>query len=277
MDTGYCPVARFEANTRGRDFVVGDIHGSFELLYEALAAAAFDPSRDRLFCTGDLIDRGPSSHLVRFFLEFPFVHSVCGNHENMLLELYALGEPDPEELRAACSCNGLSWWLSVDPGERLAILDALRKLPFAIEIQTPRGTAGIIHADVPQGLDWQTFCRKIEQFDPPTLHACIWGRGRVERADLSGVAGIGRVFAGHTPQWGGPARFANVFVIDTGAVFGLLGACEFGHITLAELMACTAAMDAPRQNPEPLFELKTGASGLPFSGAPGSPATKHQP
>jgi hypothetical protein len=51
------PVLRLPANTRGRDFVVGDIHGTFYVLEQALAAVGFDPARDRVICVGDLIDR----------------------------------------------------------------------------------------------------------------------------------------------------------------------------------------------------------------------------
>ena len=53
-------VKRFAANTAGRDFAVGDIHGHFTRLQSALDKAGFEPSVDRLFSVGDLIDRGLS-------------------------------------------------------------------------------------------------------------------------------------------------------------------------------------------------------------------------
>ena len=55
---------RFERNRIGRDFAVGDIHGCFTALQIALDAIGFSPETDRLFCAGDLVDRGPGSHLV---------------------------------------------------------------------------------------------------------------------------------------------------------------------------------------------------------------------
>ena len=58
----------FARNTHGRDFVVGDIHGCFDLLQQALDEAAFNPDRDRLFSVGDLIDRGPQSPQVLLWL-----------------------------------------------------------------------------------------------------------------------------------------------------------------------------------------------------------------
>ena len=54
----------FARNERGRDFVVGDIHGMFSALENFLEELSFDPGRDRLFSVGDLIDRGPESDPV---------------------------------------------------------------------------------------------------------------------------------------------------------------------------------------------------------------------
>lgn len=51
-------------NERGRDFVVGDIHGHAALLDCLLDRVRFDPASDRLFALGDLIDRGPQSQLL---------------------------------------------------------------------------------------------------------------------------------------------------------------------------------------------------------------------
>lgn len=60
---------RFERNRNGRDFAVGDVHGCFTALQAALDAIGFSPEVDRLFCAGDLVDRGPESHLVVSWLD----------------------------------------------------------------------------------------------------------------------------------------------------------------------------------------------------------------
>ena len=52
-------IRRFPLNRRGRDLAVGDIHGYFALLQQALNRVGFDPVCDRLFSVGDLTDRGP--------------------------------------------------------------------------------------------------------------------------------------------------------------------------------------------------------------------------
>ena len=74
---------RFAQNTVGRDFAVGDIHGCFTELQRGLEAIGFDPSTDRLFSVGDLVDRGPESHLALQWLHKPWFHAICGNHDFM--------------------------------------------------------------------------------------------------------------------------------------------------------------------------------------------------
>jgi serine/threonine protein phosphatase 1 len=79
-------IKKFEANTVGRDFVVGDIHGCYDLLMNELQYVVFNRAVDRLFSVGDLVDRGPDSFKC---LSLPFehwFHAVRGNHEIMMLE-----------------------------------------------------------------------------------------------------------------------------------------------------------------------------------------------
>lgn len=47
-----------EQNNIGRDFIVGDLHGHYSKLIEGLKKINFDTEKDRLFCVGDLVDRG---------------------------------------------------------------------------------------------------------------------------------------------------------------------------------------------------------------------------
>lgn len=239
-------VLKFKRNEQGRDFVVGDIHGEFGLVLKAMSQAQFDPAVDRLFAVGDLIDRGAGSHRCVKFLAQPYVHAVRGNHEDMLLELYANGEPDPVVVEFMASRNGFGWWLSVPETQRHEILAAIRDLPLALEIETVRGTVGIIHADIPEGMSWDTFLTNIEAGESKTIETCLWGRNRIRSGNKDGVLGVGRIFVGHTPQWGGLARYGNVYALDTGAVFGELGG-EIGHLTMVSALARTGLLVEPRQ------------------------------
>ena len=52
---------KISRNAKGKDFIVGDIHGHYDLLMEGLERISFCKQNDRLFSVGDLIDRGPES------------------------------------------------------------------------------------------------------------------------------------------------------------------------------------------------------------------------
>ena len=234
-------------NTAGRDFVVGDIHGAFDLVWRAMEAAHFDPATDRLFSVGDLIDRSPGSRRCAKFLAQPYVYAVRGNHEDMLLDLCADGDPRPEVLRFAARINpGFSWWLDVPETDRRPILEALSALPIAITIETARGTVGIVHADVPEGLSWQDFTARLAAQDEKTWHIALYGRDRIHSEDDSGVPGVGRIFVGHTPRWDGLRRYGNVYAVDTGAVFALLAIKPEGRLTLANMAMATESLTEER-------------------------------
>lgn len=261
------PVARFEANTKGVDYVVGDIHGAFDLLMRALDAAGFNPAVDRLFCTGDLVDRGHYSAEVLNFLREPWAHAVGGNHEHMLLEMYAEGVevPDQQALSFNVKHNGMGWWLNVTPEQRAEILDAFAQLPLVLEVDTPRGKVGLLHAEVPRGMPWAEFIQKIEAGDPLTRHSALWGRSRAKTNDTSGVSGIDRVFVGHTPHSSGVRQMGNIFVVDTGAVFAQLEAsANAGRLTLANLLGKTGLITTPRPAVK-LVDLRDDPTAIPFS------------
>src|SRR3546814_7017992 len=85
---------RMPANTVGRDFIVGDMHGCLDLFQAQLDRIGFDPTKDRIFSVGDLADRGPDSMGCLRLLREPWFHAVRGNHEDMLLD-YAYPTPAP--------------------------------------------------------------------------------------------------------------------------------------------------------------------------------------
>lgn len=77
-------VGRLPGNIAGRDIIIGDLHGHPEILHRILERAEFDPSRDRVISTGDLIDRGPNSLGCLELLNEPWFFAVRGNHEQHL-------------------------------------------------------------------------------------------------------------------------------------------------------------------------------------------------
>lgn len=204
-------VLRFEKNLLGKDYVVGDIHGCFSKLQAALDETGFNPEVDRLFSTGDLVDRGPESELAQEWLAKPWFHAVRGNHEEMAIE-FAQGYLDAYSL----SYNGGAWLIALTQPERMYFADLFETLPLVIEVETDSGKVGIIHAETPYA-EWDYFVNNVERCD--VKNACIWGRERFHHKEDNPVTGVDRVFVGHTPTKQ-PLQLANIRYIDTGAVFG---------------------------------------------------------
>ncbi|TAL65669.1 MAG: metallophosphoesterase [Burkholderiaceae bacterium] len=240
-------VIRFEENQIGRDFVIGDVHGAFDSVWQAMVAAGFHRGFDRLFSVGDLIDRGPGSARAAQFLSQPYVHAIQGNHEANLLELYRDYE-DPEQglaTLARIDFNGMGWLANVSAAERFEVVQAIARLPLAIEVQTPRGPVGLIHAEVPSHMDWPTFVAALEGGDPEIEDSCLTGRERIKSGDTSGVPGIGRIFAGHSTSFQGAVQLGNVYMIDTGAVFAEIKGKPGAAMTMADLQFKTASLSKP--------------------------------
>ena len=204
----------YAANLAGRDFVVGDVHGCFAKLQAALDGLGFDSAKDRLFSVGDLVDRGQESKLAYEWLSKPWFHPVRGNHEQMAIDC-AQGMFD----YACYVSNGGAWFLALTKPERQLIADAFSALPILIDIDTPSGLVGIVHADCPLA-SWPDLIAALKGPHADQLaQMCIWSRERFQTKNVSAVEGVHSVIVGHTPIKK-PTALGNVRYIDTGAVFG---------------------------------------------------------
>lgn len=153
-------ISRFPANTKGRDLVVGDIHGHLDDLGELLKQAAFKPKVDRVFCTGDLVDRGPDSMKCLGLLRQPWFHSVAGNHEYALIkninDLIDIGAPRVREIREEAEAllnekNMGAGWLARAylrlPGRRHwdGVIKLIDSMPNLIVVGEGTGRFHIVH------------------------------------------------------------------------------------------------------------------------------------
>lgn len=229
---------RYARNPHGRDLIVGDIHGCYTKLRAALQEVGFDPARDRLFSVGDLVDRGPESHLAMEWLRQPWFKAVRGNHEEAAI---AWAEQNIEADYYARGFGG-GWNIQDDPlrwGERAAVF---AELPLAIELETERGLVGIVHADCPMD-SWDAFrdaCQDAS--NEPRARACAgaatWGRDRWKRLFGGPVAGVRAVVVGHE-MVDRCTSLDNVTFIDT---MGWKG----GHFTILDAATLTQATHPAR-------------------------------
>lgn len=229
----------YKANSTGRDYVVGDIHGQFTVLESLLGHIGFDPRRDRLFSVGDLVDRGPESHRVTTFLNKPWFHAILGNHEVMLLEsAYTVTAlPEAREHAPLWRMNGGGWFFEQSTREQQAIYEAINQLPLAAEVALPDGRrTGVVHANVDRNATNGRHWSRISETADTTFQAgefdqvsdLVWSRElayAVVRAVEFGtpvdatIHGVDAVFLGHTPQET-PVRVDNTRWLDTGAGYG---------------------------------------------------------
>lgn len=211
-------IKRFKQNKEGRDFFTTDLHGCYDLLHEALKINAFDNSKDRLFVGGDWCDRGPDSEHVLDYIYEPWVHSIQANHEAMLITAYE--NPTSRNAYEMLYCNGGKWYYDSTPEKQKAVYGAFKELPLAIEIESPKGLIGIIHAEVPYG-DWEKF-RNISdiELDYNGKAVAQWARTKYDKKDKSEVKGLYKCFVGHTPtNTGEVEQLGNVFYSDLGSFF----------------------------------------------------------
>lgn len=196
----------------GRDLAVGDIHGCYSALRSALERVGFDSSRDRLFCAGDLVDRGPEPMEALAWLAEPWFHSCMGNHDFMA---WRAAEGRPYEL-ADYRDHGGDWLDELSDDDRPRVARALRNLPIAMEVETASGPVGFVHADFPYD-DWGRAgaMKLVESASSGDLDSCLWGAARFDARYDKPVKGARALIQGHICMRD-PLILGNVHYLDTG-------------------------------------------------------------
>lgn len=113
-------------------YAVGDLQGCYTPLRAILRQAQFDPSKDTLYCVGDLVNRGPESlKTLRFLMGLGNAcQTVLGNHDiHLLAMLYGLRKHRPsdtlKDILDADDADDIADWLRQKP---LLILNKKRRL-----------------------------------------------------------------------------------------------------------------------------------------------------
>lgn len=103
-------------------YAIGDIQGCARSLERLLELIRFDPFIDRLWCVGDLVNRGPDSlRVLRYLKQLgPSAQVVLGNHDLFLLAvadgIVSLRSKDTiQDILAAADRTELLEWLRRQP------------------------------------------------------------------------------------------------------------------------------------------------------------------
>ena len=205
-----------EENKKGRDFVVGDIHGCFDSLIALLAKINFNPKQDRLFSVGDLIDRGKKSRDCLDLLKKPWFFAVRGNHEQLLLDFWAGDQDSPFD----------SVWLD---GATEDLINEwkkiIQKLPYVLKVGTDLNDSFfLMHAELWEHGKLLT-SEDIEacsfENEDQAKSKCLWSRhviGAHWRNSINKfhAPNLPKIFCGHTIVQI-PIMVENAIYLDTGA------------------------------------------------------------
>lgn len=187
--------------------VIGDIHGCADSLAKLLEMISHD---EKIYSTGDLIDRGPDSKGVVSLCMARGVMPVMGNHEHMLIDY--LDETGIYGPGVFLFNGGGKTLLSYNYKIPADHLEYIRSFPLYIETEH----FFLSHAGIHFQKDLNGACDLKKNIE----HNIIWNRGPL--ADIHKLQ-----IVGHTPvpyvkelQTNGEVVGIN---IDTGCVYSALG------------------------------------------------------
>lgn len=225
---------------RGHLYLVGDLHGEYGSLLLALKALSFNPALDRVLFTGDMHDRGRNSAACLELLRQPWVDSVLGNHELMLLN--AVDDDGSlwkarNSMYAGWMTNGGEWVEETSQEERSAWRRRiLERVPLYWIVERRDGRRVMVcHAEADPLLLPDVLDLRNQPVPLGTLHSSptLWGRHTLAVAGDETISSQrkkqllppleGALFAvhGHS-QLKLASWVANRLFIDTGAVYGNL-------------------------------------------------------
>ena len=268
-------IKRLPVNTKGRDLVVGDLHGCRSYLEEELDRLNFDPAADRVIGCGDLIDRGPESLRTLGLLREPWFHTVIDNHAAMMLTYF--GRYFSHMHRPYDFTNNGGIWVEdhlenrAPNAELTELLDRVMALPsvLCVDAEIP---FNVTHGELPFGAKSQAELLSFEAMRTLDRHIAdeaVWARDqikRVTRGPLSKVDIDGRdvvlsntpinpnlnlTYVGHTVLKH-PLMHGSYAYIDTGA---------FKRVTTGEKQFSLTVVDHEQ------FAPKLLAAARPKAGA----------
>lgn len=119
---------------KGRQLVIGDVHGCFDTLYALVEEQIQLKQGDQLIFLGDLINRGADSkkvldYLMQLELEYE-VYCIKGNHEHNLLTAYDCGMDFFDDFLHEYNSDDLM------AGDLNIYLDFCARMPYYIETST---------------------------------------------------------------------------------------------------------------------------------------------
>ncbi|QHJ76196.1 MAG: hypothetical protein [Caudoviricetes sp.] len=210
--------SKIDSSKYKKIFVIGDLHGCYDLLMSKLSDVNFDYENDLVVAVGDLIDRGSQNLECLRLINEKWFKTVRGNHEQVAIN----GINGNQQSLYAWMYNGGGWYFQLDDADKEeadTLINQCAELPLIIELNTKNKLWAFAHADYPDN--------EYEFNKPVSNKQIIWSRDRFGNDDNSAINGVEFFVFGHTPQ-NEVTQIANRIYIDTGAVFT-------GNLTLTRI------------------------------------------
>lgn len=227
-------LVHYEQNTRGRDFVVGDLHGCIEPLAAMMQVLQFDATVDRMFSVGDLVDRGPNSLACAQLIYEPWFYAVQGNHEMMMWEAVINKSREANQIWLS---NGGMWHISENPTELKDAAADIKNLPLVITVGEGDQRFNVVHAELIHTRNEDRHSVRVPVtdemidnwvFTEEEENSMIWGRTMISNGHPTfpppqhqlwhDLEKMSLTFVGHTPVRD-PVICQRQMYIDGGAVF----------------------------------------------------------
>ncbi|AVH85165.1 hypothetical protein RsoM2USA_237 [Ralstonia phage RsoM2USA] len=233
-------VKHLDLNTKGRDFILSDLHGCHDEFMQLLDAVKFDHTTDRIISVGDLIDRGKNSwSCIELIFETDWFHCVMGNHERMMVDAFLPGKFKGSSFSTdfgTWMANGGTWIADdqSDPNLNQHLAEKLSELPYVIVVgkDTPQ-RFNVLHAELSYAWDPSVYSDEFLDAgyaDADTFQiyeeSVLWGRElynfarhRTEEEIYSICSPyLTNTYVGHTIQKNGKVNMiGNHIFTDTGS------------------------------------------------------------
>ena len=224
-------------NFKGRRFVMGDVHGGFIAMKQALEKANFDYNNDVLFCLGDVLDGwSQSKEVIDELLKIKNLIYLLGNHDEWSMEYY-----NGETMRGNEAYQIPMWFtqggestiksLGTYENQNSKYLEFLKSGLLYYSLQDENEELPIIfaHAGIPNKLYHMD---KLVENNNTELF--IWDRNLISEAARHrndrkwvdnrykeiylGHSGVGYLMSEKEHQFK-PQKITNVFAMDTNAAY----------------------------------------------------------
>lgn len=223
----------------GRVFVIGDLHGELDKLYEAMQLVDFNYDEDLILSVGDLVDRGPNSLGCFNLIYKSWFKAVRGNHEQFCLDrIYG------DTAISVHEGNGGEWFSKLPEDVQQKIADDVTQMPIVLSLNRNGKKYGFVHGDIPTDIvDWADLIDRLHgPYKDNTATQCLWGRTRIKQnmntpfrlppSATTPIKNVDMIYLGHTVIKKDIILNGNLHFIDTGATFGSFG---YGKLTIIEI------------------------------------------